>query len=84
MGMNDDRIIAEFQAMVFNQKRESNICDFDFETISEEINLKDLYLNIQLKVWDIKSANSTRDEKYRLRNNGNISTIIPTGTTILL
>ena len=26
MGMNDDRIIAEFQAMVFNQKRESNIC----------------------------------------------------------
>ena len=63
MGMNDDRIIAEFQAMVFNQKRESNICDFDFETISEDINLKDLYLNIQLKVWDrLSFAKSFIDE----------------------
>ena len=41
MGMNDDRIIAEFQAMVFKQPRESNICDFDFESVSESINLKD-------------------------------------------
>ena len=30
MGMNDDRIIAEFQALVFKQTRETNICDFDF------------------------------------------------------
>ena len=47
MGMNDDRIIAEFQALVFKQTRETNICDFDFESVAESINLKDFYLNIQ-------------------------------------
>jgi hypothetical protein len=40
--------------------------------------------SIQLKAWDIKSANATGDERYRLRNNGNISAIIPTATTIML
>ena len=45
MGMNDDRIIAEFQALVFKQTRETNICDFDFESVAESINLKDFYLN---------------------------------------
>ncbi len=43
MGMNDDRIIAEFQALVFKQTRETNICDFDFESVAESINLKDFY-----------------------------------------
>ena len=63
MGMNDDRIIAEFQALVFNQPRESNICDFDFESVSESINLKDFYLNIQNKVWDrLSFAKSFIDE----------------------
>ncbi len=63
MGMNDDRIIAEFQALVFNQPRESNICDFDFESVAESINLKDFYLNIQNKVWDrLSFAKSFIDE----------------------
>ena len=63
MGMNDDRIIAEFQALVFKQTRETNICDFDFESVAESINLKDFYLNIQNKVWDrLSFAKSFIDE----------------------
>mgnify|MGYP003320462571 FL=1 len=63
MGMNDDRIIAEFQALVFKQTRETNICDFDFESVAESINLKDFYLNIQYKVWDrLSFAKSFIDE----------------------
>ena len=63
MGMNDDRIIAEFQALVFDQSRETNICDFDFESVAESINLKDFYLNIQNKVWDrLSFAKSFIDE----------------------
>ena len=63
MGMNDDRIIAEFQALVFNQPRETNICDFDFESVAESINLKDFYLNLQNKVWDrLSFAKSFIDE----------------------
>jgi predicted helicase len=63
MGMNDDRIIAEFQALVFQQNRETNICDFDFESVAESINLKDFYLNIQNKVWDrLSFAKSFIDE----------------------
>ena len=63
MGMNDDRIIAEFQALVFNQPRETNICDFDFESVTESINLKDFYLNLQNKVWDrLSFAKSFIDE----------------------
>jgi hypothetical protein len=47
-------------------------------------NRKLIVQSIQLKAWDIKSANATGDERYRLRNNGNISAIIPTATTIML
>ena len=49
--------------MVFQQNRETNICDFDFESVAESINLKDFYLNIQNKVWDrLSFAKSFIDE----------------------
>ena len=36
---------------------------FDFESVSESINLKDFYLNLQLKVWDrLSFAKSFIDE----------------------
>ena len=31
----------EFKALVFDQPRETIFCDYDFESVSESINLKD-------------------------------------------
>ena len=55
MGMNDDRIIAEFQQIAQGKKNNSSrILDFDFdvEDVIGSINLKEFYTNIELKIWD--------------------------------
>ena len=77
MGMNDDRIIAEFQKIAQGKKNSTKIFEFDFEMPVGSVNLKDLYSGIELKLWDrLSFARSFVDQNTFgdwMRNNTTLS-----------
>ncbi len=76
LGMNDERIIAEFQMIAQGKSKSGRIINIDFESISTDINIKDLYSSIDLKIWDrLSFAKSViKDEVFVswLRNSQNL------------